>query len=144
MTAFTEIAKFSKPQPSLMPDVDSILRTIGSWKFLIKTDLSKAFFQIPLSKQSYKYCGVATPYKGIRVYTRCAMGMPGSETSLEELMCKLFGHLVQKGVVAKIADDLYCGSNKSLEDLLETWTEVLTILDDSTVSYTHLTLPTKA
>ena len=32
-----------------------------------------------------KYCGVATPFKGVRVYVRSAMGMPGSETALEEL-----------------------------------------------------------
>ena len=85
VTAFTEVAKYSKPQPSLMPNVDSTLRQIASWKYIIKSDLQKAFYQIPLSKESMKYCGIATPFKGIRVYTRCAMGMPGSETALEEL-----------------------------------------------------------
>ena len=49
---------------------------------MIQTDLTSAFYQIPLSKQSMKYCGVATPFHGVRVYTRCAMGMPGSETAL--------------------------------------------------------------
>ena len=38
-----------------------------------------------------KYCGVATPFRGIRVHTRSAMGMPGSETALEELMCRVLG-----------------------------------------------------
>jgi len=33
-----------------------------------------------------KYCGVATPFKGVRVYTRTTMGMPGTETTLEEIM----------------------------------------------------------
>ncbi|CAC5405851.1 unnamed protein product [Mytilus coruscus] len=42
------------------------------------------------------------------------MGMPGSETILEELMCRVLGDLVE-GVVAKIADDLYCGGNAQLE-----------------------------
>lgn len=70
-----------------MPDVDSTLRIIAPWKYIIKTDLASAFYQIPLSKSSMKYCGVATPFKEVRVYTRTAMGMPGSDTSLEELMC---------------------------------------------------------
>ena len=56
-----------------------------------------------------KYCGIATPFKGIRVYTRCAMGMPGSETALEELMSRVLGDMIQGGCVAKIADDLYVG-----------------------------------
>ena len=28
-----------------------------------------------------------TPFRGVRMYARSAMGMPGSETALEELMC---------------------------------------------------------
>ena len=45
-------------------------------------------------------------YNGIRVYTRCAMGMPGLETALEELMCRVLGDLLERGMVAKLADDL--------------------------------------
>ena len=61
-----------------------------------------------------KYCGVATPFKGVRAYVRSAMGMPGSETSLEELMCRVLGHLLYQGIVIEIADDLYCGGNTPL------------------------------
>ena len=82
VTAFTDVGRYSKPQPSLMLDVDSTLRTIAQWKYMIQTDLTSAFYQIPLSKQSMKYCGVATPFRGVRVYTHCAMGMPCSETAL--------------------------------------------------------------
>ena len=49
-----------------MPDVDTTLRTIAPWRYMIKTDLTRAFYQIPLSKSSLKYCGVATPFRGIR------------------------------------------------------------------------------
>ena len=68
VTAFVVVGRYSKPQPSLMPDVDSTLRQIGQWKYIVVTDLSKAFYQIPLSKDSIKYRGVATPFKGVRVY----------------------------------------------------------------------------
>ena len=110
VTAFVEGGQYAKPQPSLMPDVDSTLHQIARWKFVITTDLTSAFYQIPLSKVSMKYCSVVTPFRGVRVYIRGAMGMPGSETALEELMCRVLGDLLE-GVVAKIADDLYCGGN---------------------------------
>ena len=129
VTAFSEVAKYCKPQPSLMPDVDATLRLIARWRFIITTDLSKAFYQIPLTSESYKYCGVVTPFRGVRVYTRCAMGMPGSETALEELMCRVFGDLLQEGVVAKLADDLYCGGDTA-EDALRNWKCVLKSLHD--------------
>ena len=65
-------------------------------------------------------CGIVTPFKGIRCYTRCAMGMPGSETALEELICRVLGDLVEGGHVVKIADDLYCGA-ETCDELLAIW-----------------------
>ena len=44
------------------------------WKYIVVSDLTSAFNQIPLEKDSLKYCGVVTQFRGVRVYTRCAMG----------------------------------------------------------------------
>ena len=133
VTAFADVGRYSKPQPSLIQDVDSTLRTIGQWRYIVATDLKNAFFQIPLSRQSMKYCGVATPFRGIRVYVRCAMGMPGSEAALEELMCRILGDLLKEGVVAKIADDLFIGGD-SYAELLHNWRRVLTALSSCGMS----------
>ena len=111
-----------------MPDVDSTLRTIAPWRYIIKTDLTREFYQIPLSKSSLKYCGVATPFRGIRVYRRSAMGIPGSETALEEMMCRVLGDFIEEGFVSKLADDLYCGAD-SPEALLHNWQRVHQALD---------------
>ncbi len=71
-----------------------------------------------------KYCGVVTPFKVVCVYARCAIGMPSSETALEELTCHMLGDLLQQGQVAKVADDLYGGAG-TLEDLLAVWKKSL-------------------
>ncbi|CAC5410534.1 unnamed protein product [Mytilus coruscus] len=76
-----------------MPDVDSTLRQIAQWKHIVISDLTTSFYQIPLSRDSMKYSGVSSPFCGIRVYVRSAMGMPRSETALEELTCHLIGLL---------------------------------------------------
>ena len=65
------------------------------------------------------------------------MGMPGSETAVEELMCCVLGLLLKDGVVAKIADDLYCGGNCPLE-LLQNWKKVLQALYQCSL---HLSAP---
>ena len=62
VTAFANVGHYSKPQPSVMPDVDSNLRLIVQWKHVIVTDLTSKFYQIPFSHDSLKYCGVATPF----------------------------------------------------------------------------------
>ena len=83
-----------------MPSVDSVLRQITKWNYIIVTDLIKAFYQIPLAHDSMKYCGVATAFNGVRVYTRSVMVVPGSETHLEELMSTVLGDLIQEGCVS--------------------------------------------
>ena len=44
VTAFADVGHYSKPQPSLMPDVDSTLRLIAQWKHIAATDLTSAFY----------------------------------------------------------------------------------------------------
>ena len=74
VTAFADAGRYSKPQPSLMHHVDSTLRQIAQWRHIMTTDLTSAFYQIPLARETVKYCGVATPFRGVRVYARSAMG----------------------------------------------------------------------
>ena len=46
VTAFADLRRYSKPQPSLMPDDDSTLRQIAKWRHII-----------PPARESMKYCG---------------------------------------------------------------------------------------
>ena len=132
VTDFGTIADYCRPTPSLMPDVDSVLRKMGTWKYLVKTDLTDAYFQMELKRKSMKYCGVASPMKGVYVYTRGCMGLPGTEVALEELTCRLFGVLVQQGKVVKLADDLFVGAESPAE-LLSNFEEVLQILQENDI-----------
>ena len=65
-------------------------------------------------------------------YTRSAMGMPGSETCLEELMSRVLGDLIQEGCVAKIADDLYVGGNSPIK-VLDNWRRVFALLQKNSL-----------
>ena len=94
LAAFADVVCCNNPLPSLMADVDSTLQFITQWKHLVTTNLTSAFCQIPLSQ-------VSMPFKGFQVCVCSAMGMPGSGTALEGLMCCILGHLQQDGVAAK-------------------------------------------
>ena len=54
VTSFGEVAAHNKPKPTLTPSIGSTIRNVGSWKYLIKTNLSKAYFQISLHRDSKK------------------------------------------------------------------------------------------
>ena len=124
VTAFNGIASYAKPFPSRSTTCDDVFRFLAKGKFMIKTDMTKQFFQLPMKKASMKYLGVQTPYKGIRVYTRAAMGMPGSTEHLDELMHRVLGDLFYEGVVLKIADDLYIIGD-DIPSVTHTWERVL-------------------
>ena len=132
VTDFSSISQYCRPTPSLMPNVDSTLQSIASWKFLIKTDMSSAYHQIPMKRESKKYCGVHTPYRGLLVYNVGCMGLPGVEVALEELTCLLLGDMVKKGHVAKLADDLFIGGN-TVQELRENFKMVLQKLLENNV-----------
>ena len=129
-----------------MPDMDSTFLKIACWKYIVVSDLSRAFYQIPLAKNSMKYCGVITHFKGVCVYTRCAMGIPRSETALEELMCRVLGDLLQEGcvqrllmtciaVVTLIRNFFQTGGKSSLLLIAATFTSLLPKLSTSILGW---------
>ena len=124
VTAFNTIGTYAKPSPSRTATTDDVFCFLTQHKYIIKTDMTKQFFQLPMQKSSLKYLGVITPFKGLRVYTRAAIGMPGSTEHLDELMSRVIGDLMHAGKVIKIADDLYTGGN-SIDELLLNWEHIL-------------------
>ena len=128
VTAFADVGRYSKPQLSVLPDVNETLRQIARWKYLCVTDLTSAYYQVPISHDSMKYCGISSPFHGSFVYTRCAMGMPGAETGLSECLARILQDPVRSGNVAKIADDLYCGSD-TFDGFLECYADLLRTLN---------------
>ena len=130
VTAFTELGQFAKPQPSLISNVDEVIRSLGQFKWIVKADLSQAYYQVPLDRSSYRFVGVSTPYRGVYVYTRTVMGMPGSESALEQLLSRVLGDLMVAGSVIKLADDLYIGADTP-DSLLKVWEEVLYTLHEN-------------
>ena len=119
VTAFSGLCQYTRVLPTVSASCHDILRKISSWKYLIQTDLTKSFYQVKVSKPSIPFLGTVTP-KGLRVYVRSAMGMPGSSEHLQELMSRVVGDFVQKGFLAIIADDMYIGGN-SIGILKQNW-----------------------
>ena len=97
------------------------------------TSVIKSFFQIPICKSSMKYLATASPFKGLRVYTRSAMGMPGSSEYLQELMSRVMGDFLLEGFVILFADDIFvCGNSEN--EILANWERVFMRLQANNLS----------
>ena len=75
VTAFNTIGTYARPPPSRSTSTDKVLSFLASYNYIIKTDMTKQFFQLSMAKSSMKYLGTLTPFKGLRIYTRAAMGI---------------------------------------------------------------------
>ena len=124
VTAFNQLGQYVRYPPSTSITCDEVLRRLASWKFIIKTDMKKAYYQIPMAKSSMQWLGTHTPFGGLRVYTRPVMGMPGSAEFLQELLTRVFGEYTRQGFVIIIADDMHvCGN--TIQELYQNWEIVL-------------------
>ena len=86
-----------------------------------------------MAESSIPYLGTLTPFKGLRVYARAAMGMPGSSEYLDELVSRVVGDMLMSETVLKIADDLYVVGS-TVSELLSNWERLLSILQRNNLS----------
>ena len=124
VTTFNDLSPYIRIPPTSSSDCNSVLRKLSKWKYVIKTDMKKAYFQIPLDKESMQYVGTVTPFKGLRVYTRPPMGLPGSGEYLQELLSRVLGEEMHEGFVLVNADDMYVCGNE-FNELFSNWSQVL-------------------
>ncbi len=138
VTAFNELVQYVRIPPTLSRSCNDVLRQLSSWKFIIKCDLKKAFYQLLVAKHLIPYLGTVTPHKGLRVYCRAAMGMPGSSEALEELVSRVFGDLIRENFFIHIHDDIHICANRIIPDLRDNWHRVLQLCRENNVKLAPL------
>lgn len=86
-----EINAVMKKNAYPQQNVNRILGLIGRAKYITTIDLTDAYFQIPLHKDSQEKTAFAVPTRGTYVYTRMPMGLTISGAILCSLIDQLFG-----------------------------------------------------
>ena len=52
MTAFNNLAKYTRRPPSRATSTEDVLSFLAHWMFIIRTDTTKQFYQLPLDRNS--------------------------------------------------------------------------------------------
>ena len=133
VTAFNSLSPYVRLPPTATFTCEDTLRRLSSFNFLIKTDLTKAFFQMQLSEDSLPYLGTVTPFKGLRIYLRPPMGMPGSSEYLQELLQRICGDFLKEGFLLLNHDDMFVGGD-SIQSLLSHWYRLLLRLRENNIT----------
>ena len=85
-----------------MPSMEQIFSELAGYKFILKLDLSKGYWQIPLSENSKKYTAFQTPL-GLFQFTVLPFGLVTAQASCIRLMGKL---LQNRQNVDNFVDDI--------------------------------------
>ena len=116
VTGFDPLNKFLKQIPPKASNPMTLYTSIASWTYMGECDFTDMYWQIKLrmdtnqDKQQLKHLCIRTAC-GTLAYARAPMGLLGMDAIQEELTDKLLGDLVVKGSVAKVADNVYFGSD---------------------------------
>ena len=124
ITSFSGLCRYTRVPPTKLTTCNEVIHRLASWKYMVKTDLTKSYYQIQVTKSSIPFLGTLTPYKGLRVYLRSANGQPGASEALQELTSRVYGDFLQEGFILILADDMYiCGN--TIDELHNNWTRTL-------------------
>ena len=121
-----ELSKYMKSLPAKISKPQDVYNALAKWKYVIKTDLYQGFFQNHLHRDGQKWCGILTPFGGLRFFKRGIQGLINQTEELDELLANLFNDMITKGKLVKQADDLFTGGN-TIDEAIDNLEEMLNI-----------------
>ena len=86
-----------------MPRVDDLMDSLGHARFLTTLDLTKGYWQVPLTPASKEKTAFATP-EGLYQYTRLPFGLHGAPATFQRLMDRIL--TPHRGYAAAYLDDV--------------------------------------
>ena len=128
ITCFNALNDSIHPVPGRSSVYNDLLKFMARKPFTIHADLTSSYFQVKVHKKFYKYMGIMTPYRGLRVMTRLGQGLLTSDVHLEQVVTRVLGDEMLGDMCVIARDDLIVGG-ETIEKCLQNWTVILAKLD---------------
>ena len=101
---FRKVNGVSKKDAYPLPNMNGILDKLRSARYISTIDLSQAYFQIPLAKESREITAFSVPGKGLYHFTRMPYGLTGAPATFQRLLDKLIGPEMEPHAFAYLDD----------------------------------------
>ena len=88
-----------------------ITKFLSKWRYHPFADLHSSYIQIPIAKQLWRYIGVNSPFRGIRLLTQAGQGLLDIDVHLDQLMSRVLGYEIACGTAEVSRDDIQMGVN---------------------------------
>ncbi|XP_011859141.1 PREDICTED: uncharacterized protein LOC105556658 [Vollenhovia emeryi] len=119
---FRRVNAVSKKDAYPLPNMTGILDKMRAAKYISTLDLSQAYFQIPLAKDSREKTAFSVPGMGHYQFTRMPYGLTGAPGTFQHLLDKLIGPEMEPYAFAYL-DDIVVATPTFEEHL--SWLKVL-------------------
>ena len=121
---FTSLNRFVKRCAATSPTIQEAKTDLARKKYFAEVDLSNYFFQGGLRREDCSYLAVQHPFLGVHVYTASPQGLKNSSEHSYERLGRVYGDMMQRGQLTRMADGLY-PLGDSEEELLQNYEETL-------------------
>jgi hypothetical protein len=101
---FRKVNSISKKDAYPLPNMNGILDKLRSARYISTIDLSQAYFQLPLAKESREITAFSVPGKGLYHFTRMPYGLTGAPATFQQLLDKLIGPEMEPFAFAYLDD----------------------------------------
>ena len=128
ITCFNSLNDSIHPVPGRSSVFNDLLKFMARKPFTIHADLTSSYFQVKVHKKFWKYMGIMTPYRGLRILTRLGQGLLNSDVHLEQVVTRVLGDEMLKDMCVIARDDLIVGG-ETIEQCLSHWEVILAKLD---------------
>ncbi|XP_025268292.1 uncharacterized protein K02A2.6-like [Camponotus floridanus] len=101
---FRKLNNVSKKDAYPLPYMNAILDKLRSASYISTIDLSQAYFQIPLERNSRELTAFTVPGKGLFHFTRMPYGLTGAPATFQRLLDRLIGPEMESHAFAYLDD----------------------------------------
>ena len=119
-------------KPAKLNKLDDTVRTVGSFEYVITSDLSDSFWQRHVSEDKLPYMAFHSPYRGAYIFKRSTQGLINQSEELEEVVSVILGDCIMSGWCKVLADNLYVMGH-SFQEAVNNWKIVLDLLRRSNI-----------
>ena len=113
--------------PAKYNKLEDTIRLVGSFEYIITTDLTDSFWQRHITESKLPYFAFHSPFRGTYLFLRSTQGFLNQSEGLEEMLSCVLQDCVAQGWCRVHADNLYVMAHSAAE-AVEHWKQVLDLL----------------
>ena len=113
--------------PAKSNKLDETIRVVGSFEYVITTDLTDSFWQRHIAEDKLPYFAFHSPFRGPYIFLRSTQGLINQTEGLEQLVSVILQDCIMSGWCQVLADNIYIMGH-SMEQTAKHWQLVLQLL----------------